>query len=143
MKNKEQIEAYKKMAQEAASQSMEAQIKANLEKTCDKFKGHEDKLPDCIAYLTECAKEILGGKNGEVDDNVCYRICRDYFNDELWDNGEKKTAKKAAQVPDLEMTEPTPDPESETSTEAEETKPVPKPEQGQCSLFDLAGFANA
>ena len=42
MKNKEQIEAYKKMAQEAASQSMEAQIKANLEKTCDKFKGHED-----------------------------------------------------------------------------------------------------
>lgn len=143
MKNKEQIEAYKKMAKEAASVGMEAQIKANLEKTCDKYKGHEDKLPGCISYLTSVAKEILGGKNGEVDDNVCFRICRDYFNDELWEKDEKKTAKKAAQEPDLEMTEQTPDPEPETPAEREETKPAPKPEPGQCSLFDLAGFANA
>ena len=94
MKNKEQIEAYKKMAQEAASQSMEAQIKANLEKTCDKFKGHEDKLPGCISYLTSVAKEILGGKNGDVADEVCFRICRDYFNDELWMKEDEENAKK-------------------------------------------------
>lgn len=102
MKNKEQIEAYKKMAQEASSQSMEAQIKANLEKTCDKFKGHEDKLHDCIAYLTSVAKEILGGKNGDVADEVCFRICRDYFNDELWakEDEDKKPdlAKKKAKA---------------------------------------------
>lgn len=39
MKNEQQIEAYKKMAKEAASIGMEARIKANLEKTCDKYKG--------------------------------------------------------------------------------------------------------
>lgn len=83
MKNEQQIEAYKKMAKEAAPVGMEARIKANLEKTCDKYKGHEDKFPGFIAYLVSVAKEILGGKNGEVDDNVCFRICRDYFNDSI------------------------------------------------------------
>ena len=39
MKNEQQIEAYKKMAKEAASIGMEARIKANLEKTCDKYKA--------------------------------------------------------------------------------------------------------
>ena len=70
-------------------------------------------------------------------------MARDFFNDELWDKDEKKTAKKAAQAPDLEMTEQTPDPEPETPAQAPETKTAPKPEPGQCSLFDLAGFANA
>jgi len=101
MKNEQQIEAYKKMAKEAASAGMEARIKANLEKTCDKYKGHEDKLPGCISYLTSVAKEILGGKNGDVADEVCFRICRDYFNDEIYiqeeaEKAAKKTLKKKA-----------------------------------------------
>ena len=99
MKNKEQIEAYKKMAKEADSQSMEAQIKANLEKTCDKFKGHEDKLPGCIAYLTSVAKEILGGKNGDIADELCFRICRDYFNDEIYLQEEAEKAAEKAEEP--------------------------------------------
>jgi len=138
----EQIKEYRKMAKSSPN-SMVAKIRSVLEKTCDKFAGHEDRLGDCIAYLTECAREILDGKNGEVDDETCYRICRDYFNDELWDKDEKKTAKKAAQEPDLKLTKPTPDPEPETPAQAPETKTAPEPEQGQCSLFDIAGFANA
>lgn len=92
---KEQIEAYKAMAA-ASPDSMKAKVEANLRETCDKFAGHEDKLPGCIAYLTSVAKEILNGKNGEVDDDTCYRICRDYFNDEIW--AKEDEAKAASQV---------------------------------------------
>lgn len=135
MKNKEQIEAYKKMAQDAASQSMEAQIRANLEKTCDKFKGHEDKLPGCISYLTSVAKEILGGKNGDVADEVCFRICRDYFNDEIYISEEvEKAAKKILEkkAPAKAKTKfkstPTPsNPIIEAAKKAEEPKPEVKP----------------
>ena len=99
---KEQIEAYKEMAK-TSPDSMKAMIEANLKATCDKFAGHEDRLDDCIDYLTECAREILDHKNGEVDNETCYRICRDYFNDEIWKEEdeekaerEKKQAEKAA-----------------------------------------------
>jgi len=95
--NKEQIEAYKEMAK-TSPDSMKAMIEANLKATCDKFAGHEDRLDDCIDYLTACAKEILGNKNGEVDNETCYRICRDYFNDELWNVEEVKTKAEAAKI---------------------------------------------
>lgn len=135
MKNKEQIEAYKKMAKEAASQSMEAQIKANLEKTCDKFKGHEDKLPGCIDYITSVANEILGGENGDVDDEVCFRICRDYFNDEIYISEEaekaaKKILKKKAPAKTKTKFKSTPTPPNpiiEAAKKAEEPKPEEKP----------------
>lgn len=135
MKNEQQIEAYKKMAKEAASVGMEARIKANLEKTCDKYKGHEDKLPGCIAYLVSVAKEILGGKNGEVDDNVCYRICRDYFNDEIYLQEEaEKSAKKilekkapAKAKTKFKSTPTPPNPIIEAAKKAEEPKPEEKP----------------
>jgi len=92
---KEQIEAYKEMAK-TSPDSMKAMIEANLKATCDKFACHEDRLDDCIDYLTECAREILDHKNGEVDNETCYRICRDYFNDDLWaKEAEEKAAKKA------------------------------------------------
>ena len=90
---KEQIEAYKEMAK-TSTDSMKAMIEANLKATCDKYAGHEDRLDDCIEYLTDCAKEILGNKNGEVDNVTCYRICRDYFNDEIW---AKEDQEKAAE----------------------------------------------
>lgn len=140
--NKEQMEAYKAMAK-ASPDSMKVKIKAHLVANCPKFAGHEDKFDECIEYVTECAREILKNRPGDVADDACYKMARDFFNDELWEKDEKKPAKKAAQAPDLEMTEPTPDPDSETPAEREETKPAPKPQPGQCSLFDIAGFANA
>ena len=84
MLNDEQIAAYREMAKNAGENSMEAQIRANLESTCDKFAGNEDKFDRCIAFLGQCANEILEGKNGDIPNEVCYRICRDYFNDEIW-----------------------------------------------------------
>lgn len=139
---KEMLKEYAVIAKKS-NRNMKDCIKAHLVALCPKFAGHEDKFDECIEYVTECAREILNGKNGEVADDTCYKMARDFFNDELWDKDEKKTAKKAAQAPDLEMTEQTPDPEPETPAQAPETKTAPEPEPGQCSLFDLAGFANA
>lgn len=91
---KEQIEAYKEMAK-TSPDSMKAMIEENLKATCDKYAGHEDRLDDCIDYLTECAREILGSKSGEVNNETCFRICRDYFNDEIWKKEEEEKAEKA------------------------------------------------
>ena len=77
---------------------MRAIIEANLKATCDKFAGHEDRLDDCIDYLTDCAREILENKSGDVPDEVCFRICRDYFNDEIWNVEEVKTKAEAAKI---------------------------------------------
>lgn len=95
--NKEQLEAYKAMAK-ASPDSMKAKIRAHLETNCPKFAGNEDRLDDCLDYLTDCAREILNSKSGEVADEVCYRICRDYFNDELWNVEEVKTKAEAAKI---------------------------------------------
>ena len=98
----EQLEAYKAMAA-ASPDSMKAKIEANLRATCDKVPGHEDRLEDCMEYLTECAREILNGKNGEVDADTCYRICRDYFIDEIWaKEDDAKAAKEAKRKADKE-----------------------------------------
>ena len=97
MKNEQQIEAYKRMASESAG-DMISKIKENLVQTCDKYKGNEDKFEKCFAYLTECAKEILDNKSGAIPDDVCFRICRDYFNDELWKAEEEEKAKKALEA---------------------------------------------
>lgn len=91
---KDQLEAYKVMAKTSPT-SMKAMIEANLKATCDKYAGHEDRLDDCIDYLTECARGILGSKSGEVDNETCFRICRDYFNDEIWKKEEEEKAEKA------------------------------------------------
>lgn len=91
---KEQLEAYKEMAK-TSPDSVKAMIEANLKATCDKYAGHEDRLDDCIDYLTDCAAEILGHKSGEVDNETCFRICRDYFNDEIWAKEDQEKAAKA------------------------------------------------
>lgn len=98
--SKEQIEAYKEMAK-ASPDSMKAMIEENLKATCDKYAGHEDRLDDCLEYLTECACEILGHKNGEVSNETCFRICRDYFNDEVWKAEEEEKAEQAAKAEKL------------------------------------------
>lgn len=98
MVNEATIEAYKAMAKDSECPSMETQIRENLERTCDKFAGNEDKFERCLSYLEECASEILEGKNGDVPDEVCFRICRDYFNDEIWKKEDEEEARKKAEA---------------------------------------------
>jgi hypothetical protein len=98
MVNEATIEAYKAMAKDSECPSMETQIRENLERTCDKFVGNEDKFERCISYLEECASEILEGKNGDVPDEVCFRICRDYFNDEIWKKEDEEEARENAEA---------------------------------------------
>lgn len=93
--SKETMEAYKMMAKQSPD-SMKNQIMKHLAETCPKFIGNEDKIDRCIKYLTSCAREILDGKNGDVADDVCYKICRDYFNDEVWKAEDEEEAKKKA-----------------------------------------------
>lgn len=93
---KEAMDAYKMMAAQSPK-TMKAQIEQHLAETCPKFIGNEDKIDRCIKYLTECAREILGGKNGDVADDVCFKICRDYFNDEVWKAEDEEEAKKKAE----------------------------------------------
>lgn len=92
---KEQIDAYRAMAAQSPK-TMKAQIEQHLAETCPKFIGNEDRLDDCIEYLTDCAREILNSKSGDVADDVCFKICRDYFNDELWKKDEAEKAEREA-----------------------------------------------
>lgn len=98
MVNKATIETYKAMAKDSECPSMETQIRENLERTCDKFAGNEDKLDRCLSYLEECAREIRNGKSGDVPDEVCFRICRDYFNDEIWKQEDAEKAERDAKA---------------------------------------------
>lgn len=174
---KEMLAEYKAIAK-ASDRNMESSIRAHLAGNCPKFAGHEDKFKECIAYVTECAKEILDYKSGEVADDACYKMARDFFNDELWEkdaraaerkklvaeaetarvqldganknlddakkglSSVKKKAKGAfralAKFDEDEMRGTL-----EMPARAPETEPEPEPAQGQCSLFEIAGFANA
>ena len=111
MINQEQIAAYREMAKNASENSMEAQIMANLESTCDKFAGNEDKFDRCMEFLKKVCLEMLGGEDaaegdensickklsGEIPDEVCFRICRDYFNDEIWKAEDEENERKKAE----------------------------------------------
>ena len=143
MINKEQIAAYREMAKNASENSMEAQIRANLESTCDKFSGNEDKFDRCMAFLTNVCMEMLGGEDaaegdenrnckklsGEIPDEVCFRICRDYFNDEIWkaedEENERKKAEKEKKAP-ARPTNPAPEPEPETAGNEKPVAAVPE-----------------
>ena len=150
MLNEEQIVEYREMAKNASENSMEAQIKANLESTCDKFKGNEDKFDSCMAFLNNVCMEMLGGPDaaedvqdekykklsGEIPDEVCFRICRDYFNDEIWKaEDEEKARKKAEEERAKEKTEKESKNNKKTAkktgkktekAQAEATKPAPE-----------------
>lgn len=91
--NEKQIEAYKDMAK--GSVTMEQAIWAYLAANCDKF--NQDKMDRCMKYLNECALSILDGETGDIPDEVCYRICMDYFNDEIWKEEEKQEAREKAE----------------------------------------------
>lgn len=111
MLNDEQIATYREMAKNAGENSMKAQIKANLEATCDKFAGNEDKFDRCMLFLQKVCLEMLGGEDaaegdensnckklsGDIPDEVCFRICRDYFNDEIWKAEDEENERKKAE----------------------------------------------
>ena len=125
MINEEQIAAYREMAKNASENSMEAQIRANLESTCDKFAGNEDKFDRCMDFLVQCANEILECKNGDIPDEVCFRICRDYFNDEIWKVEDEERAKAKAEK---EKNAPEKSAKTKKKTPAKPTNPAPDPE---------------
>lgn len=149
MLNQEQIAAYREMAKNASENSMEAQIRANLEATCDKFAGNEDKFERCIDFLKKVCLEMLGGEDaaegdenrnckklsGEIPDEVCFRICRDYFNDEIWkaedEENERKKAEeehRAKEKAEKEKKAPEKSAKNKKKTQARPTNPAPEPE---------------
>ena len=149
MINEEQIAAYREMAKNASENSMEAQIRANLESTCDKFAGNEDKFDRCMEFLKKVCLEMLGGEDaaegdengnyrilsGDIPDEVCFRICRDYFNDELWkaedEENERKKAeeeRRAKEKAEKEKKAPEKSAKNKKKTPARPTNPAPKPE---------------
>ena len=138
MINQEQIAVYREMAKNASENSMEAQIRVNLEATCDKFAGNEDKFERCMAFLVQCANEILEGQNGDIPDEVCFRICRDYFNDEIWkaedeENERKKAEDEECAKEKAEKEKKAPEKSAKTKKKAPakptNTAPEPEPEK--------------
>ena len=106
------IDEYKEMAKGA--ESMESKIRKHLEQSCPNY--DPKKFDKCIEYLVSTASTILDGESGEVPDEVCYKICRDFFNDGESDNvtvdevkEEPKPEPKKA--PELELPKPTGKPE--------------------------------
>lgn len=149
MINQEQIAAYREMAKNASENSMEAQIRANLEATCDKFAGNEDKFDRCMLFLQKVCLEMLGGEDaaegdenrnckklsGEIPDEVCFRICRDYFNDEIWkaedeENERKKVEeeRRAKEKAEKEKNAPKKSAKTKKKAPAKPTNPAPEPE---------------
>lgn len=99
---KENIEEYKALEASRQRDSMEAMIKAHLKENCPKY--DEAHFDGCMRYLVACAREILGNKNGEVSNDTCYRICRDYYDDEMWRH-EQKPAPAEAEKEDVQETD--------------------------------------
>lgn len=145
---KEQVEAYKSMAKQSPM-SMESMIKAHLVANCPKF--IESKFDGCLKYLTACAREILDSKSGEVADDVCYKICRDYFNDEVWKQEEEEARKKATKDNNIKQNKGVDvkcsvddvtddDDNDETPVCPPPVKPQPKQEAGQLDMFAALGM---
>lgn len=131
------IEAYKAMAKDSECPSMETQIRENLERTCDKFAGNEDKLDRCISYLEDCASQILDGKSGDVPDEVCFRICRDYFNDEIWKVEDEEAAQAKAEAEERARRA---EEEKKAKKKAKKSKPSKaKPEEEKASKCARCG----
>ena len=131
----ELLEQYKAMAKKG---TMEERIDAHLKDNCEKY--DPKKLKDCVKHLVDVARKILDGNNGEVPDEVCFKICRDYFNDELWkEEPQGKKAKKSKKAEKVEVVkkaeEPRPEP---VKVEPKKVEPV----NGQIDMFG-ALFAGA
>lgn len=157
---KEQVEAYKSMAKQSP-QTMEGIIKSHLEQNCQKYKGNEDKFDRCISHLRDTVLEILGGKSaavnnrlsGHVPAETCFRICMDYFNDEIWKQEDEEEAKKKAEknksassskkqntvVAKCSVDDVTDD-NDDTVCDTPAVKPQPKKDADQLDMFAALGM---
>lgn len=134
---KELLKEYKAMA-EKSTRSMENAVKIyleNLAATVPAFAEKYDpkKFQCCLKFIIDCAKEILSRKSGDVADDICYKMARDYFEDELWKE-EKAKGKKDETVEDSEETEDAEEKAEKKATvdvvpEKKLQKPAPVPEQ--------------
>lgn len=153
---KEQVEAYKSMAKQSP-QIMEGIIKSHLEQNCQKYKGNEDKFDRCISHLRDTVLEILGGKSAAVNNRLtgavpaetCFRICMDYFNDEIWkaedeEEAKKKAAKTSAKKPNTVVAkcsvDDVTDDDDDTVCDTPAVKPQPKKEADQLDMFAALGM---
>ena len=98
----EMLEAYKSMMTSAPA-TMQEIIKAHLVSNCIKY---DEKLFDrCFAHLQETVMEMLGGQEAAVDNTLSgavpadtvFRICRDYYDDEIWKKEDEEAAKEKAE----------------------------------------------
>lgn len=99
----EMLEAYKSMAV-SAPDTMKDIIKAHLASNCRKY---DEKLFDrCFNHLQETVLEMLGGQEaaedgklaGNVHSDIVFRICRDYYDDEIWKKEDEEEAKEKAEA---------------------------------------------
>ena len=99
----EMLEAYKSMAV-SAPDTMKDIIKAHLAANCRKY---DEKLFDrCFNHLQETVLEMLGGQEaaedgklvGNVHADIVFRICRDYYDDEIWKKEDEEEAKEKAEA---------------------------------------------
>lgn len=99
----EMLEAYKRMAV-SAPDTMKDIIKAHLAANCRKY---DEKLFDrCFNHLQETVLEMLGGQEaaedgkleGAIHADTVFRICRDYYDDEIWKKEDEEEAKEKAEA---------------------------------------------
>ena len=105
---KEQLDAYKEMASSSQGTMCDI-IKAHLVENCQKY--DEALFDRCIQHLYDTVLEMLGGQEAAVDNKLsgkvpadtCFRICRDYYNDEIWKKEDEEAAAEKAEQDKREM----------------------------------------
>lgn len=100
---KEAVDQYRQMAQ-AIPENDKDIIREHLRENCSKF--DEAHFDGCMEYLQETVLELLGGResarkgklSGAVHADVVFKICRDYFDDELWKAKQESNKEREAKV---------------------------------------------
>lgn len=103
---KEAVDQYRQMAQDIPENVMDI-IREHLRENCPKF--DEAHFDGCMEYLQETFLEMLGGResarkgklSGAVHADVVFKICRDYFDDELWKAEQESDKERKAKVAEM------------------------------------------
>lgn len=159
MKKDNLIEQYNQMFLESAEPTMEEQVRAHLKAEAERDplfaeKLDFDKIPDCMRFINECAQQLLKGQSGDVPDEICYKMARDFFNDRLWEEEETQEEKPAEKPKKAKKEKKKPEPKEEkpvvitaSADEVEEPvaeeKPAPvkaSPAAFNVNQLDLFGF---
>lgn len=94
-------------------------IKQYLEKQCEQDEAlkavyNPDKIDECYAFITSCARQIATGSAACLEVAVVFKMARDFF---LGDVPQKKEKKKEA-----DKTEAMPEEKAEGGTEAQDSE---------------------